>query len=224
MLASIFEAIGPIMIGPSSSHTAGAARLARVAGMIVPEPFNKVRFGLHGSFAKTYRGHGTDRALVAGILGLKEDDERLASSFEIAEKEGLDYEFYEIQLDGYHENSVCITCYLDSGEKWEIVGSSIGGAQIMICRINGFEVQFSASSPTLLVQQKDKKGILSDVTRILAEHGINIGVLRLSRRKKGGDACCIIEMDDVLPEGVLDKIRSVPNVHEVQLIEVEVDE
>ncbi len=212
MNISIFEVSGPVMIGPSSSHTAGAARLARVARAIAAQPFYKVSFGLHGSFAKTYKGHGTDRALVAGVIGLHEDDERLVDAFALAEEQGLSYEFYEINLEGMHENSVKITFYHLNGDTNEIVGSSIGGAQIVIRRINGFDIEFTALLPTLLITQNDQRGIVSEVTRILAESGLNIGIMKLSRSAKGGDAFCVIETDDLIDEEIVAKINAVSGV------------
>lgn len=207
------------MIGPSSSHTAGAARLARIARAIVAQPFYQVSFGLHGSFAKTYKGHGTDRALLAGALGIREDDERLADAFSLAAQHNLAYEFYEIELDGYHENSVKMTFSLAGGTTCTVIGSSTGGGGIVIRRVDDFEVEFDAQLPTLLISQKDCKGIVSDVTRILADNEINIGVMRLSRSGKGGEAICIIETDGLISSDIVNKIRSVENVLSVRAVQ-----
>ena len=138
---SIFEAVGPVMIGPSSSHTAGAAKLARAAITIIDEPISHVSFGLFGSFAKTYKGHGTDLALVAGILGLREDDERLTESFSMAQARNITYDFYETELVDVHENSVLMTFTLADGRIRNIVGSSIGGGQILIRKIDGLPLR-----------------------------------------------------------------------------------
>lgn len=221
MHLSIFDVIGPVMVGPSSSHTAGAAKLARVARMIAAGPFSHVAFGLHGSFARTYKGHGTDRALVAGALGLMEDDERLSEAFTLAEEQGLAYEFYEASLDNVHENSVVMTFHMENGAIREIVGSSIGGAQILIRRIDGFEVEFPALCPTLVIRQRDRKGTVSVVTHVLAESGINIGVMRLSRTARGDVACCVIETDSLIPDAVVTTIRGLPNILEAQAINIE---
>lgn len=220
MNISVFEVTGPIMVGPSSSHTAGAARLARVARMIAAKPFTHVSFGLHGSFAKTYKGHGSDKALVAGALGFREDDERLADAFAIAAEQGLTYDFYETELDGMHENSVEMVFSLTDGADCKVTGSSIGGAQIVINRINGFETEFSALYPTLVIRQNDTKGIVSDVSHVLAKNDINIGVMRLSRRARGDVACCIIETDDAIPDSVVLEIRALNNVLAVQAINI----
>lgn len=224
MNTSVFDVAGPVMIGPSSSHTAGAARLARTARLIAAKPFSRVAFGLHGSFAKTYKGHGTDCALVAGVLGFAEDDERLADAFAIAEEQGLEYEFYEADLTGMHENSVQVTFYHDDGEKSIITGSSVGGAQIVIKKINSFSVDFTAQSSTIIIQQEDRKGLVSEVSRVMAEHGINIGVMKLSRKAKGDTAFCVIETDSRIPDSAVRQIQSLPHIIEVCAINLETGE
>lgn len=222
MNISIFEVTGPVMIGPSSSHTAGAARLARAAAMIVAAPFAHVTFGLHGSFAKTHRGHGTDRALVAGVLGLHADDERLKDSFALAAEQGLTYEFYEEDLKGMHENSVRMTFTLEDGTLRRVAGSSIGGGQILIREIDGIQLELSAQLPTLIIRQYDKKGVLSNVTRVLADHDINIGVMKLSRTSKGQQALCVIETDSPLTQGIVDLVREQQNIISVQALNPDV--
>lgn len=215
---SIFEVLGPLMIGPSSSHTAGAAKLGKVAKLIAGGKFTHVSFGLHGSFAKTYKGHGTDIALVAGVLGLGEDDERLAQAFDIAKLEGLTYEFYEIELDNMHENSVKTTFTMQDGSKSEVIGSSIGGGQIVIKSINGFEVELTGGLNTIIIKQLDKKGIVSEISKILSEVDINIGNMKLSRKAKGDIACCIIETDSKIHREVVTKLEKINNVLSVQAI------
>ncbi|MDR1539664.1 MAG: L-serine ammonia-lyase, iron-sulfur-dependent subunit beta [Clostridiales bacterium] len=215
---SIFEVAGPVMIGPSSSHTAGAARLSRVARQIAAGPIKHVSFGLSGSFAKTYKGHGTDRALVAGILGLREDDERLADSFCLAAEEGLSYDFHPIELDGFHENSVEIAMETQLDGLMKVVGSSIGGGAISIRRLNGFNVEFSSAVPTLVIFQLDKKGIICETTRILAENGINIGNMRVSRKGRGEIACCVIEADSDIPPDIAAHMMRIENVLSVRII------
>ena len=218
MEISIFEAVGPIMVGPSSSHTAGAARLGRMAAELVGQAFTHVEFGLHGSFAKTYRGHGTDVALVAGVLGLREDDERLKDAFRLAKEQGLTYRFYETELSGAHENSVCMTFSMTNGKIREVVGSSIGGGQIKICKIDGFPLEMSLNMTTLLLMHKDTKGMLYHITRSLANHGINIATMRLTRQEKGAMACCVIETDSDIPEEVVMELEGLHDVHTVKVI------
>ena len=218
---SIFEAVGPLMIGPSSSHTAGAARLGRAGAAIVTEPFLRVSFGLYGSFAKTYKGHGTDIALVAGVLGMEEDEEVLRDAFTIARSRGLTFDFYEAELEGMHENSVKMTFYTDSGKEREIIGSSIGGGQILICAIDGFPVQMRLNTNTLFVLQDDRKGVIYRITRILARNGINIGTMTVTREEKGARACCVIETDSLIGEDALSEIRNVEYVHQAQAIKID---
>ncbi len=218
MEISIFEAVGPIMVGPSSSHTAGAARLSRMAAKLVGQPFTHVDFGLHGSFAKTYQGHGTDLALVAGVLGMQQDDENLRNSFEIAEERGITWHFYETEISGAHENTVCMSFLMQDGHTREIIGSSIGGGQIKICSIDGFPLEMSLNMTTLLVINKDTKGIMYQITRILAANDINIATMKLTRQEKGATACCVIETDSDIAECVLKELQEIPAVQTVKLI------
>ena len=218
MEISIFEAVGPIMVGPSSSHTAGAARLGRMAAKLVGGTFTHVGFGLHGSFAKTYQGHGTDLALVAGVLGFKQDDERLSRSFELAEEAGITYRFYEMEISGAHENTVCMTFSMTDGTKREIIGSSIGGGQIRICSIDGFALEMSLNMTTLLVMHKDAKGMIYQITRTLAANDINIATMKLNRQEKGAMACCVIETDSDIPEQVVQELKMLPEIHTVKVI------
>lgn len=217
---SIFDVVGPIMIGPSSSHTAGAAKLSRVARLIVKEPFTHISFGLHGSFAKTYKGHGTDKALVAGALGLSEDSEALADSFKLAKNQGLGFDFYEIELEGVHENTVKMTLTMLDGSQNVVVGSSIGGGQIEIIEINGFATNMSLQLPTIVINQYDKKGVISEVSGILAEHSLNIATMKLSRTGKGDRACCIIEIDGEIPEEIEQEIMRNKNIISVKVINI----
>ncbi|MGL5616412.1 MAG: L-serine ammonia-lyase, iron-sulfur-dependent subunit beta, partial [Sarcina sp.] len=184
----VFDILGPIMVGPSSSHTAGAAKLGKVAGIVAGEKIVSVKFILHGSFAKTYKGHGTDKALVAGILGMQPDDERLRASFLIAKEEGLEYEFIESDLGDYHPNTVKFIIEGESGKISEIIGSSIGGGAIEIVEINGEAVTFTGAYPTLITYHKDKPGAVNKITNILYEHKINIAYMSVSRTQKGMDA------------------------------------
>ena len=209
------------MIGPSSSHTAGAARLGRIAREIIAKPFNYVSFGLHGSFAKTFKGHGTDKALLAGTLGLKEDDERLSDAFSIAKEQGVGFNFYETELHNVHENSVKMIFAVTDGGDYEVIGSSIGGSKIVIRKIDEFDIVFYAMMPTLFIWQEDKKGIVTEVARILADENLNIGTMKLSRSAKGGNAFCIIETDDQINAEIIDNIQALPNVQHVSAINTE---
>ena len=170
-----FDVVGPIMVGPSSSHTAGACKIGNAALAISGgSPFHKVRFNLHGSFASTYRGHGTDMALVGGVLGIMPDDEELRDSFKIAEEKGLQYEFVETDLGDRHPNSVEIIFFYDNGGHLSVTGSSIGGGNILIVAINDIEVAFKNQYPTLILQYQEQKGVIALVSSILTKNDYNI--------------------------------------------------
>lgn len=217
---SIFDVIGPVMIGPSSSHTAGAAKLAKTARIIVKDEITHVSFRLHGSFAKTGKGHGTDKALVAGALGLSADDESLADSFRLAAKQGISFDFSEEEMENVHENTVRMVFTMKDGSRNEVVGSSIGGGQIKITEINGFVTDMNLQLPTIVLEQYDEKGIVTEVSGIMAEHDLNIANMKLVRRSKGDVACCIIETDDFIPEEIEKSIMENKNVISARVINV----
>ena len=212
MNLSIFEVVGPVMIGPSSSHTAGAAKLAHVAASLAPKGFVRLVFGLAGSFAKTGRGHGTDKALLAGALGLSADDERIRDAFSLAKAQNIAFEFTAIELPENHENSARIVFEYADGTSFFVLGSSIGGGRICITNINGMETEFSAEAPTLIITQQDQKGVISQISSVLAQHSINIGVMRVSRVAKGALASCVIETDAPIPPAVQAALISAPHI------------
>lgn len=218
---SIFDVIGPNMIGPSSSHTAGALRISLLAGKLVRERIVKVEFTLYGSFAKTYKGHGTDRALVAGILGFATDDYRIRDSFALAHKEGLVYRFALNETDNeVHPNTVDIAITGESGERTTVRGVSTGGGNSVIERINGVSVSLSGSYNTLLVRQQDRFGVVAYITKILSEHKINIAFMRMYRENKGKTAYTIIEVDGSIPEDVAAEIEQNPAIESAMLIQI----
>ena len=220
MNISLLDVVGPVMIGPSSSHTAGAAKLAKTARLIFDKPFKKVRFGLGGSFASTYRGHFTDFALVAGALGMSEDDENLAHSFEIAQEQGIEFVFYPTEIPSVYENTARITFVDEVGEEFFVEGASLGGGRILVTNINGLACELTATTPTVIVSQQDVKGVVSDVSTILAFNNINIGVMKVSRTSRGDKAFCVIECDDIIPENVIDELRQVNNVLSVVVVNI----
>lgn len=219
MSVSIFQVAGPIMIGPSSSHTAGAARLGRIAAKLVDD-FDFVSFGLHGSFAKTGKGHGTDKALLAGVMGIREDDEAIADAYSIADKSNLGYEFHDVERPGIHENSVRIAFYKKDELLCKVDGSSLGGGEVLISRIDGYEVELSGNLPTIFIRQQDKRGVLSHITTVLAEGGINIATMKVSRKNRSEEATCVIQVDDVIEEELLKKIENNPNIFSVKFIKL----
>lgn len=209
---SAFEILGPIMIGPSSSHTAGAERIGRAAYMISGGDIVKATFHLHGSFAKTYRGHGTDRALVAGILGMEPYDERIKNSFEIAREKNIEVKFIEDDLGDVHPNTVRIEMVKSDGKKLELTGSSIGGGNILVTSINGANAEFTGEYPGVIVKHMDKKGMISKITFSIALGEVNIVTLRLTRDNKGEIATSIIETDSRIPENVINDVARMDGV------------
>lgn len=206
----VFDILGPIMIGPSSSHTAGAARLGKIAKEIVGADFNKVTFYLHGSFGKTFQGHGTDKALVAGILGMEPDDERLKDSFEIAKSKGIEFSFVEEDLGYHHPNTVKAVFHFDDQEDIYIIGSSIGGGNILITDINGNIVEFSGDYPTILVKYLDKKGVISRISSILSNNEINIATMKVTREEN--IATMVVEADSIISNEVISEINALEEV------------
>lgn len=217
---SVFDIIGPRMVGPSSSHTAGANRLGRMARKIAQEEIKKVKIFVHGSFAKTLKGHGTDRALVAGLLGIREDDEALKHAFKHAEKEGMAVEFQEADLGDVHPNTVKFEMTTISSRKVVVVGSSTGGGGIMIIEIDGLKVKFTGLYPTLITRHHDHPGVINQVTQVLASKRINVAYMSVFRQDKGDLAFMVIESDDVIPESLIQELRqSVQLLEDVFVIE-----
>ncbi|MGM0602829.1 MAG: L-serine ammonia-lyase, iron-sulfur-dependent subunit beta [Bacillota bacterium] len=214
---SIFEVMGPIMIGPSSSHTAGAAKLGRMARLLFDDKIEKVVVNLHGSFANTAGGHGTDRAVIGGLLGFLPDDERIRKSFQIAEEKGLDFEFREVNLRDVHPNTLMLE--LSSGDKnLSITGSSIGGGKIVITKINQNDVNLTGRMPTLWIMHQDRPGEVGKITSTLGYHSINIAFMQVYRNKKGDIGSCIIELDQVPEKDVITSLEKMENVIQVRYL------
>lgn len=204
--ASIFEIMGPIMVGPSSSHTAGACRIGNIARRMVDRNFNEVDFYLHGSFAKTYKGHGTNRALVGGVLGFEPDDDRIINSFDYADKAGIKYSFLETDLGDVHPNTVKIVFKYPDRSPLEVQGSSIGGGSIVITKVNGNPIEYNATKPTLFMSYGEQKGVIAFVSGVLFEYGYNIHMMKTI--KDGDNVMLVCELDEPLKEGVLEEIRA----------------
>lgn len=216
---SVFEVIGPNMVGPSSSHTAGAASIARLAWKMTHEKIKRVKFTLYGSFAQTYKGHGTDRALLGGMMGFETDDERIRDSFEIAEKEGIEFSFVANTIETeVHPNTVDMEIEDVTGRVLTIRGESIGGGKVRLTRINGVKVLFTGEYHSLIVIHKDHPGVISKVTANLGECHVNIAYLRVYRENKGGIAYMIIESDEEITQDIVDKIERNPFVKDTMLI------
>lgn len=219
---SLFDILGPIMVGPSSSHTAGAVRIGYITRVLLGSRPVSAEIGLHGSFAATGKGHGTDRALVAGLLGMKPDDMRIPDSFRIAEEEGLDFSIEEIQIPGAHPNTTLIFLKGEDGKELEVQASSIGGGRIMINKIDGIDVNCSGELPTLIIHNLDQPGLVSKVTARLAEKDINIATMQIFRDKRGGFAVMVIETDQPIFKKNLSYLESIEGVVKVTYFKGEV--
>ena len=213
----VFDILGPIMVGPSSSHTAGAARLGKVARAIAGADIEEVTFYLHGSFAKTYKGHGTDRALVAGILGMEPSDLRLRDSLEIARELGLKIGFKEADLGDVHPNTVEFIINGKEG-NYELIGSSIGGGSIEVTSVNGNAVNFTGAYPTVIVSNRDVPGVLSKVASILYDNDINIAFMKVFRNQKGKNATMVFEVDHEITAEIIGNIKAIEGINKVIMI------
>lgn len=198
-MLDIFDVLGPIMVGPSSSHTAGAVRIGRMARTLLGNKPVKAEIGLYGSFAETGQGHGTDRALIAGLLGLKPDDLEIPHSFELAEERGLQFSFYTARLREAHPNTAVLTVEGEDGKRLELQAASTGGGRIRVDRLNGVDVSFTGMFNTLIIRHQDIAGEVANVTRELADVKINIATMSLCRDHRGGDALMVIETDQKIP-------------------------
>ncbi len=218
-MSSVFDIIGPVMIGPSSSHTAGAARLACMAKYIFNYRIEKAVLTLYGSFAKTYRGHGTDKALIGGLLGFDAADERIRTSFATAEETGLVYEFIESTEEPAHPNTVRFDLYDADGHHKTIIGSSLGGGRVEITGINGLEVQITGDEATILTFHKDKPGIVSKVTSLLSCLDINISSMRVFRKQKRSDAVMMIHTDSSVDAHTVNEMEHIDGIASVMYFE-----
>lgn len=217
---SAFDVIGPNMVGPSSSHTAGAVSVGLLARKMCPEPVRSVRFTLYGSFAKTYRGHGTDRALLGGVLGFAADDLRIRDAFRLAKQSGIEYEYIvnEEEATG-HPNTADIDICGVNGYRVSVRGESLGGGKVRITRINDIQVEFTGEYSTLIVKQTDKPGVVTHITHCLSNHDVNIAFMRLFREEKGGTAYTVVESDEQIPEELLEEMKQNNNVDDIILIQ-----
>ena len=218
---SVFDVLGPNMIGPSSSHTAGAAVIGYLAQKMINGPIVDVQFTLYGSFAKTYRGHGTDRALLGGVMGFYTDDMRIRDSFDIARERGIAFSFTpnEEETD-VHPNTVDIRMTNVSGQTMTIRGESLGGGKVRIVRINSVDVDFSGEYSAVIVVQQDKPGVVAHITKCLSDNGVNIAFMRLFREKKGEIAYTIVETDGQLPDHIAGLLCRHESIRDVMIVKL----
>ena len=215
---SLFDIVGPVMIGPSSSHTAGAARLGALARAVVGGTPRSAKIALHGSFATTGRGHGTDRALVAGLLGFAPDDERLPDSLQLAREQGLSIVFTEEDLGEVHPNTARMSMTDESGREFLVQGSSLGGGDVLVTLINDFPVEVTGELPMLVVVHQDQPGVVAAVTARLAADVINIASMQVARERRGARALMLIETDEPVAEEIAASIGAIAGVTEVRSV------
>jgi L-serine dehydratase len=205
---SVFDIVGPNMIGPSSSHTAGAARLGKTASKIAGKPVKEVKFFLHGSFAETYKGHGTDKALVGGILGFEPDDARIKHSFELANEQGVKFEFIKTDLgENVHPNTVKMEMILEDGSKSSVMGASIGGGNIKLTEMDGLALDFNGARAAVVLEIKDIPGAVAFVTGLLAHNNKNIATMSTNRPAGSNYTFVTIETDEPLENDILNQIE-----------------
>ncbi|GIO21928.1 L-serine ammonia-lyase, iron-sulfur-dependent subunit beta [Oceanobacillus sp. J11TS1] len=208
---SVFDIIGPVMVGPSSSHTAGAARIGKAARNLFGKQPTWAKIHLYESFAKTYRGHGTDFALVGGLLGMETDDPQISKSLELAKEKGLQVEFIEDSASANHPNTVRLIIG-DDKEQQELMGISIGGGKVEITELNGFELRLSGNHPAILIMHNDRFGAIASVTKILAKYEVNIGHMEVNRKDVGKEALMVIEVDQNVEDSILQELQAADHI------------
>ena len=222
-MINIFDMMGPVMVGPSSSHTAGAARIGNMGRTLLGEEVARADIGLYGSFAETGFGHGTDRALLAGLLGMKPDDLRIPNAYEEANRAGMAYSFRTVELRDAHPNTALLELTGKSGKKLTLQAASIGGGRIRVDQLDGVAVDFTGIFNTLIVRHMDVPGELATLTKVLSDGGINIANMSLVRDRRGGSVMTIFEIDQPVPAAELEQLKAVPQVLGVIYYEKEDD-
>ena len=218
-MVSLLDIIGPVMVGPSSSHTAGACRLGLIARALVSGTPDRAKVELHGSFARTGVGHGTDRAIAGGLMGYAPDDERIRESLDAAVAAGMEITFSNVKLRGEnHPNTTRITVWRD-GKSATLTGSSLGAGRIMVTAIDGFAVSLDGSYTTLVVVALDEPGMVASVATALAEQSVNLATMKVSRRQKGGEAIHVYELDSPPTDAAIARIRALPAIRNLRVVE-----
>ena len=218
---NIFDIMGPVMIGPSSSHTAGAARIGLITRHLLGCRPAAVELVLHGSFAATGKGHGTDRALVAGLLGLAPDDPDLPRSFALAKEAGMEVAVDTVTLRGAHPNTVVLQVTGAGGRSMEVNASSLGGGRVRVNAIDGLEAAFTGDYPTLIIRNQDQPGAVAEVSAILSQRQVNIAAMQLYRDRRGGLAVMVLESDQSIPAEAVEALRSAPGIVRVTYLDLE---
>lgn len=221
---NIFDMMGPVMVGPSSSHTAGAARIGNMGRTLLGEEVARADIGLYGSFAETGFGHGTDRALLAGLLGMKPDDLRIPNAYEEANRAGMAYSFRTVELRDAHPNTALLELTGKSGKKLTLQAASIGGGAIVVNKIDGIDVNFTGDFNTLIVRNQDESGSVAAITSILSQVHINVANMSVNRHRRGGDALMVIETDQHIKPRQVEFLSELPGILSVTYYDKEDDE
>ena len=219
-MASIFDILGPVMVGPSSSHTAGAARIGLIARQLFGRQPDKAQVYLHGSFAATGKGHGTDKALIAGLLGMKPDDMRIPESFEIAKEMGMEFQIAEKDIREAHPNTAQIIMEAEGVKTMKIQAYSIGGGRIRVSKLDGIDVHFSGESNTLIVRNVDQPGRITEVAAALSKCDINIATMQVFRDKRGGFAVMVVETDQLVSKEAIENLEKKEGIIKVTFLDV----
>ncbi|HCR51096.1 MAG TPA: L-serine ammonia-lyase, iron-sulfur-dependent, subunit beta [Oscillibacter sp.] len=223
-MINIFDMMGPVMVGPSSSHTAGAARIGNMGRTLLGEEVARADIGLYGSFAETGFGHGTDRALLAGLLGMKPDDLRIPNAYEEANRAGMAYSFRTVELRDAHPNTALLELTGKSGKKLTLQASSVGGGAIVVNKIDGIDVNFTGDFNTLIVRNQDESGSVAAITSILSQVHINVANMSVNRHRRGGDALMVIETDQHIKPRQVEFLSELPGILSVTYYDKEDDE
>ena len=223
-MINIFDMMGPVMVGPSSSHTAGAARIGNMGRTLLGEEVARADIGLHGSFAETGFGHGTDRALLAGLLGMKPDDLRIPNAYEEANRAGMAYSFRTVELRDARPNTALLELTGKSGKQLTLQASSIGGGAIVVNKIDGIDVNFTGDFNTLIVRNQDESGSVAAITSILSQVHINVANMSVNRHRRGGDALMVIETDQHIKPRQVEFLSELPGILSVTYYDKEDDE
>ncbi len=218
---NIFDIMGPVMVGPSSSHTAGAVRIGLISRRLLGSQPTTATLMLHGSFAATGTGHGTDKALVAGLLGMQPDDPDIPRAFALAEQAGMTLTIGTVALRGAHPNTVVITLTNAEGRTLEINASSLGGGRVRVNSLDGLEASFTGDYPTLIIRNEDRPGLVADVAHLLSDRNVNIATMQLYRDRRGGLAVMVIESDQVIYPATVDLLRAHPGIVRVVYLDME---
>ncbi len=209
---NIFDIMGPVMVGPSSSHTAGAVRIGLLTRRMLGSQPVHAHILLHGSFAATGTGHGTDKALVAGLLGMEPDDPNIPRSFALAAQTGMELSFGTVVLNGAHPNTVVLQVTNEEGRTLEVNASSLGGGRVRVNSLDGLEASFTGDLPTLIIRNEDRPGLVADVAQLLSERNVNIATMQLYRDRRGGLAVMVIESDQPIYPATVERLRAHPGI------------